>query len=73
MSGQLKHLKIEIEAQERSISFGHFYTELVESNHDNRFTVSAPLTSEESREKANRKCDFCNSINKSLSVTVFEN
>ena len=63
MSDLLKHLKIEIEAKERSVSLGHFYTERVESNRDNRFTTSALLTSEESLEKTNRKCVFCNSIN----------
>ena len=63
MSDLLKHLKIEIEAKERSVSLGHFYTERVESNRDNRFTTSAILVSEESREKTNRKCVFCNSIN----------
>ena len=63
MSDLLKHSKIEIEAKERSVSLGHFYTERVESNHDNRLTTSAILMSEESREKTNRKCVFCNSIN----------
>ena len=60
MSDLLKHLKIEIEAKERSVSLGHFYTERVESNRDNRFTTSALLTSEESLEKTNRKCDSIN-------------
>ena len=41
MSNLLKHLKIEIEAKERSVSLRHFYTERVESNCDNRFTMSA--------------------------------
>ena len=41
LSDLLKHLKIEIEAKERSVSLGHFYTERVESNRDNRFTTSA--------------------------------
>ena len=63
LSDLLKHLKIEIEAKERSVSLGHFYTERVESNPDNRFTTSALLTSEESLEKTNRKYVFCNSIN----------
>ena len=45
----LKHLKIEIEAKERSVSLGHFYTERVESKRDNRFTTCVLLTSEESR------------------------
>ena len=66
LSDLLKHLKIEIEAKERSVSLGHFYTERVESNRDNRFTTSALLTSEESPEKPNRKCVFCNSINHPL-------
>ena len=35
LSDLLKHLKIEIEAKERSVSLGHFYTERVESNRDN--------------------------------------
>ena len=65
LSDLLKHLKIEIEAKERSVSLGHFYTERVESNRDNRFTTSALLTSEESLEKTNRKCVFCNSISHS--------
>ena len=63
LSDLLNHLKIEIEAKERSVSLGHFYTERVESNRDYRFTTSALLTSEESPEKTNRKCVFCNSIN----------
>ena len=37
----LKHLKIEIEAKERSGSLGNFYIEHVQSNRDNRFTTSA--------------------------------
>ena len=80
MSDLLKHLKIEIEVKERSVSLGHFYTEHVESHRDNRFTTSAFLTSEESREKQTENV-FCNSINhppwrclKILpSVTVFGN
>ena len=56
-------LKIEIKAKERSVSFGNFYTERVESNRDNRFTTSALLTSEDPREKTNTKCVFCNLIN----------
>ena len=63
MSDLLKHLKIKIEAKERSVSLGHFCTERVESNRGNRFTTSALLTSEESLEKTNAKCVFCNSIN----------
>ena len=63
LSDLLKHLKIEIEAKERSVSLGYFYTECIESDRDNRFTTSALLTSEESREKTNKKCVFCNSIN----------
>ena len=63
LSDLLKHLKIEIEAKERSVSIGHFYTEPVQSNFHNRFTTSALLTSEESGEKPNKKCVFCNSIN----------
>ena len=62
MSDLLKHLKIETEAEERSISLGHFYTERVESNCHNKFTTSALLL-EESREKTNKKRVFCNSIN----------
>ena len=62
LSDLLKHLKIEIEAKERSVSLGHFYAERVESNRDNRFTTSAILTSEEPPEKTSRKCVFYNSI-----------
>ena len=58
MSDLLKHLKIEIQAKERSVSLGHFYTERVESNRNNKFTTSALLTSEESREKTNKKMCF---------------
>ena len=53
LSDLLNHLKIEIEAKERSVSLGHFYTERVESNRDYRFTTSALLTSDESPEKTN--------------------
>ena len=63
LSDLLKHLKIEIEAKERSVSLGHFYTERVESNRDNRFTTSALLTLEELREKQTWKCVFYNSRN----------
>ena len=58
MSDLLKHLKVEIEAKERSVGLGHFYKELVESNRDKRFTKSALLTSEELREKTTRECFF---------------
>ena len=58
MSDLLKHLKIEIQAKERSVSLGHFYTERVESNRNNKFTTSALLTSEESREKTKKKVCF---------------
>ena len=58
MSDLLKHLKIEIQAKERSVSVGHFYTERAESNRNNRFTTSALLTSEESREKKTKKMCF---------------
>ena len=63
LSDLSKHLKIKIEAKEGSVSLGHFCTERVESNRDNRFTTSALLTSEESLQKTNRKCVYCNSIN----------
>ena len=72
MSDLLKHLKIEIEAKERSVGLGYFYKERVESNRDKRFTTSALLTSEESREKITRKCVFLQ-FNKSPSTAVFEN
>ena len=65
MSDPLKHLKIEIEAEERSVSLRHFYTERVESNCHNRFTRSALLL-EESQEKTNKKRVSCNSINHPL-------
>ena len=71
LSDLLKHLKIEIEAKERSVSLGHFYTERVENNRDNRFTTSAVLRSDESLEKASRKSVFLQFI-KSPSVAVFE-
>ena len=58
LSDLLKHLKIEIEAKERLVSLGHFYTERVESNRDNRFTASVLLTSEESREKQTENVFF---------------
>ena len=58
MSDLLKHLKIEIQAKERSVSLGHFYTERVESNLNNKFTTFALLTSEESREKTSKKMCF---------------
>ena len=45
LSNLLKYLKIEIEAKERSVSLGHFYTERVESNRDNRFATSGLLRS----------------------------
>ena len=68
LSDLLKHLKIEIEEKERSVSLGHFCTERVESNRDNRFTKSALLTPRE--KNINIKNVFCNLISP---VAVFEN
>ena len=58
LSDLLKHLKIEIEAKERFVSLRHFYTEHIENNRDNRFTTSALMTSEESREKNKKNVFF---------------
>ena len=58
MSYLLKHLKTETEGKERLVSLGHFDTERVESNRDNRFTTSVVLTSEESREKQTENVVF---------------
>ena len=60
-----KNLKIEIEAKERSVSLGHFYTESCQNNRDNRFTTSASFAVRKftRKNKQNMCCVFCNSIN----------